>query len=147
MKRTTQRPYPTDAALTRAAVELCRAYPAFHDRILRGLDVARAGGVADTSGEAQDALMLTLVRGHPCLYTPNTPYGGWVCGCPDWFFGASTREATPTPFDPLSRWCKHLFAVRIVADARVWAARAQRQRRPRPVQLLDVDPATLRLVA
>jgi len=151
VKRTVQRPYPSDESLTRAAVELCREYPAYQERILRGLDLARAGGVPDTSGEAQDALMLTVVNGHACLYSPGTPYLGWVCGCPDHFFGASTREAadgeTPGGFEPHSRWCKHLWSIRVVADSRVWASRAQRQRRPRPVQLLDVDPQTLRLVA
>jgi len=95
VNRTVQRPYPSDERLTRAAAALCREYPAYQGPILRGLDLARAGGVADTSGEAQDALLLTLVNGHPCLYTPRTPYGGWLCGSPDHFFGASTRDPGP----------------------------------------------------
>jgi len=145
------RPYPSDDALTRAAVELARDYPDAQERILRGLELARAGGVADTSGEDSDAMLLTLVNGHPALYTPGAPAGGWVCTCPDFFYGASTRDLEPQDpparFEPMNRFCKHLFALRLVADARVWEARPQRLRRPRAVQLLDVDPATLRLVA
>jgi len=157
VKRTaTTRPYPNDTSLTRAAVELCRAYPDAQARILRGLDLARAGGVADTCEAPQDQDLVTRVNGHLAVFAPNTPYG-WVCACQDFYFGASTRAleaaAAKDPsmgrpaFDPMLRACKHLLALRIVADARTWETRPQALRRPRTVTLLDVDPATLRLVA
>ena len=146
-RTTTARPYPSDESLVRAAVELARAYPDAQERVLRGLALARKGGVADTSQAPQDQALVTRINGHLLVYAPGTPYA-WTCTCPDYHHGASTRELAPgTPYEPTNRWCKHAWALRVVADAAAWEARPVALRRPRAVLLLDVDPQSLRLVA
>lgn len=133
------RPYPSAAALVRAAEELEREYPEFRDRIHRGLETARVGNVADLSEAPSDRALVTQVAGHLLIFTPGTPYGGYVCGCCDFFFGASTRCEEPgTPFEPLARWCKHVFALRIVADAR--QLEPPKLRLLRPVSFIGVEP-------
>jgi hypothetical protein len=129
---------------------MSRPYPS-----TAALDLARAGGVADTHDAPQDEHLLTRVSGRVLVYAPGTPFG-WVCTCEDFYFGATMRQleaaaakaGQPRPsWDPMLRACKHVLALRVVADAEAWEARVLSLRAPLPLRLLGIDPDDLRLVA
>jgi len=146
------RPYPSRDALGAAAVALCREHVDCQERILRGLDLATAGGVADLAAAPTGRALVTQVSGHLVTHVPDAPYlGGYQCSCPDWHYGATTRvQEAGAAYDEHHRWCKHLWALRIVAEARHWERprRALRVVRvPRPVTFVGVDLETLEQVA
>jgi len=144
----TARPYPSAEALAAVAVALCREHPDCQERILRGLDLARTGCVADLAAAPSDAPVLTQVNGHLVVYTPNAPWvHGLTCTCPDAHYGAGLRHESAAAYDEYKRMCKHQFALVLVGDARELEARPVALRHPQRVVLLDVDPQTLRLVA
>jgi len=143
------RPYPSADALARAAVELCREHPACQERVLRGLDLARTGAVADLTAAPPQRAIVTQVRGHIVTHVPDAPYvGGYQCTCGDWHYGATTRmqEAGPD-YDEALRWCKHVWALRVVAEAHQWEPARPALRVARPVTFLGVDLDGLEPVA
>ena len=143
------RPYPSADALDRAAVELCREHPAAQERILRGLDLARTRTVPDLADAPAGRALVAQVAAHLVTHIPDAPYlGGYQCSCPDWHYGASTRgQEAGAPYDEHLRWCKHLWALRIVADAHRWEPTRRALRAVRPVTFLGFADEPLEPVA
>lgn len=137
-----KRPYPSDAALSRAAVDLCREYPDAQDRILRGLDLARLGTVPDLAAAPPRRLLVAQVAGHILTHVPTAPYvGGYQCTCPDWHFGAGTRGQEPdAPYQEHLRWCKHIWAARLVAEAHELEPRRPVLKVTQPITFLGWEP-------